>query len=683
MVRNELNRNLKNAKYSKKWFKKDFNGSKDIQTQKEISNELERLAEENNLEMLTLYESEKKEIIFHCKKCRKQFSEIYKNIKRRSQSKLFCPFCFPELHRNYNISKKLKRHIMEYTLNELKIITINDLSEVEILVNIKTIKDFVFRQIEIQISNKSFEFKEYLKKYIDNIAWFLTKIKLLSETNQKINVYKVATETHDKNLTSLKQWYKITKEVVRYIRDALGFNLRTTHQDPLSLSESKKNSIRTFKTYYKLIKGPDRKGITITYLDIDFKTEIRIPYIGKCQGVKEYCPFDIDNKFLPSLSYHHRLENYKKIIKKEGYEYIQPRDIYRHSFNKALKLMQTQIGGLELTCVNCHSIKHAIRYTFPQVFIFLKSLSLKNINENPTNILNRVKRLANEYFGKNKERYTISRSNTAAKIKIEIKRSILGFVKRKYIIEYIFGKNYICPICQKANINDHLICFEAHHTNLDLLKKIEKIEFAKEYERKSIDWLIKNLINQECIFVCSNCHAMIKATNFREFVLIILKNQGEARFVKDFYKHLAIQVELQRNIILQWKYQLKNKSYNFPNPFQLIFKRGEALDQKLVCIYYICETFSQKHYFNAKLFNYVLNKGHTHFNGYKDQLINNDYIQYRKEKHQFNQKFIVITPKAVKRAKKIIKNKSKEFPIKFKNLILIWKNRFINYHKSL
>ena len=60
-----------------------------------------------------------------------------------------------------------------------------------------------------------------------------------------------------------------------------------------------------------------------------------------------------------------------------------------------------------------------------------------------------------------------------------------------------------------------------------------------------------------------------------------------------------------------------------------------------------------------------------------------DYIQYRKEKHQFNQKFIVITPKAVKRAKKIIKNKSKEFPIKFKNLILIWKNRFINYHKSL
>ncbi|KKN43491.1 hypothetical protein LCGC14_0702500, partial [marine sediment metagenome] len=572
----------------------------------------------------------------------------------------------------------------KYSLNKLERIIINDLSEVEILENIKTIKDSVFEQIESQLSRKNSEFKRFLKKYIANIVWFLTKIKLLSETNQKINVSNVAKETHNKSLTSLNQWYKIVKEIVRYLRDTLGFSIRTAHQDPLSLPESSQNSIRCFKTYYKLIKGIDKKGITITYLDIDYKTEIRIHYDGKCLGLGEYCPFNIDHKFLPSLSHHHRLEGYNKIVTEKDYKYIQPNKIISHSFHRALELMQTQIGGLDLTCLNCHSIKHSVRYIFPPIFHFLKSLTLENINENSANIFNETKRLANEFYEQNKERYRITRINTIAKTNIDIKRSIFGFVKKKYVIEYLFGANYTCPICRKANINDHLACFEAHHTNLELFEKIEKIEFGREYERKPVHWLIKNLTIQECIYLCSNCHTMINATIYRDHVLIILQKQKEATFVKTFYKHLYKQIEIQKNIILQWKHQLKDYNLTIPNPLQLIFKKGEALDQKLVCIYNICEVYSKetgKHFFTADVFNYVLNKFHTHFNNYKNQLINTGYIQYIKGKHQFNQKFFELTPKGIKRAKEIIKKKSTEFPEEFNNLISAWKERWLEYLK--
>jgi len=650
-----------------------------------IPNEIENITEENNLELLTKYESEKQNLIFRCKKCRKEFPDIYKNIKRRQPPKLFCPFCFPELIKNPSISKKLKEQITKYSLNKLERIIINDLSEVEIFETIKPIKDSVFEQIESQLSHKNSEFKIFLKKYIANIVWFLAKIKLLSETNQKINVSSVAKETHNRSLTSLIQWYKISKDIVRYLRETLGFNIRTTHQDPLSIPESARNRIRNFKTYYKLIKGNDKKGITIVYLDIDYKTEILIYYDGKCQGIGRYCSFNIDYKFLPILSHHHRIEAYNKIVAEIGYEYIQPREIIRHSFHRALELMQTQIGGLDLTCMNCHSIRHSVRFIFPPIFHFLKSMSLEDINENSTNIFYEIKRLTNEFYEQNKERYRVTKINTKAKIKIEIKRSILGFVKKKYVIEYLYGENYTCPICRKANINDHLTCFEAHHTNLELFDKCEKIEFGKEYGRKPIRWLIKNLIMQECVFLCSNCHAMVKATIYREYVLIILKNQKEANFVNNFYKHLDAQIAKERKIILQWKNQLTNRNLIFPNPLQLIFKMGKALDQKIVCIYYICEVFPREkknQFFTSGVFNFILNKFHTHFNNYKNQLISDGYIQYVAGRHQFNQKFFVITPKGIERAKEIIKKKIEGFSREFKKLILVWKDRYIEYQNS-
>ena len=287
--------------------------------------------------------------------------------------------------------------------------------------------------------------------------------------------------------------------------------------------DTTKNQIRSYKNFYDLIKGKNRTGITMTYLDIDYKTEIKIFYDGKCKGLKKKysCDFLVDHKFLPCLGFHHLLENYNRNVKDLNYKYITPKDLNCYSFNKSLKLMKTQVGGLMLCCSNCHSLKHSTRYTFPPTFKFLKFLSIEYVNKNAEIILKEAKQLANKFLEENQDKYDITRKNTKAKIKTEIYRGIIGFIRKKYVIEYLFGANYVCPTCQKANINDHLVCFDAHHTDLDLLKKIEKIEFGREYSRKSIPWLIKNIIKQDCIFICSNCHTMINATNYRDFSLSI------------------------------------------------------------------------------------------------------------------------------------------------------------------
>ncbi|MBN1215342.1 MAG: hypothetical protein JXA99_07835 [Candidatus Lokiarchaeota archaeon] len=623
-----------------------------------ISNELEKQAIKNNLKPLNSYKAKKQKLIFECKKCKSNFSNCCKNP---------------------SIPKNLKEQIIAYIMEELKDYGVNNSLKVGFL---NKITNFVLKQIESSIVHKNIEFRKFIERYIYNISYFLLKIKLMSNTNQKIIIRKIARDTYNAKFTSFTQWYKITRQIIKFLNNTLGVKLRLMDQDPFLLSETTKNKIRYYKKLFRLSGGHKDKEIRITYLNTDYKSKILIRYFGKCQGIKDKCEFHIDYKFLPCLGYHHILENYKEIVKKKENKYILPKKLLSYNFNKALILMKTQIGGLKLICMNCHSIKHSLRYNFTPLLNFYRTISIDYIHKNIENVLNRVKQLANEFYSKNRARYKITKTNTLAKIKLDIKRAILGFLKKKYVIEYLFGSDYTCPICKNVNINDHLTCFEAHHTNLDLLRDLKKIEFGQKYSHKSVSWLIKNLIIQECIFICSNCHAMINSTNYRDNFLIILKDQADAKIVKDYYKILKLKIELKTNIILDWKRRLKNNEIIISNPFQLVFGMGEAIDEKIMCIYYINKIFPKDeniNYFNANVFNFILGRSHTHFNNYKNLLIKNGYIENKKEKFRYNQKFFKITYKGKEKAEEIFLKKSNQFPVKFNRLINSWKIRYIEY----
>jgi len=647
---------------------------------------LKKIAEENNAKMLTTYKSYENKIIFRCKECNKEFKDIYKNIKRRQEPKIACPFCFPELRPNTYIPEELREKIAKYVLVELRKTTIYNLGEKEILEYIVSIRDYVFRQIEIKkipsLDNRiqaDSEFRQYIKNYIQLIVKFLIKIKLLDETKQKINITEVAKETHDKNIVSLKSWVVISTKIIQYLRQNLDFNIRSRRHN--TFQKSTQVSIRNFRNLYKLIDD-----ITITYLKKDLQTKIDIYYDGICQGNNGTCQFNVNYRFLPALSHHHLFKNYKKLITRKEFKYILPHTILDLKFERAIELMQTQIGGLGLVCLNCHFSKHHVIYNFPSIFAFLQKLSLENINENPSDVLIQLKSLVSIYCNHKKEKYKISKNYTPAQqkaiIKDSIRKSTLAFVKKKYSIQFLFGNDYVCPICRKANINEHLNCFVAHHTNSDIFRDdLEKIEFGKEYKKKDIDWLIENLIIQECVFICINCHQMLHAKNFRDYALTILESKTDEIFVRNYYSQSDKQINKLKNRILILKKKIENHLIQIPNPLQLIFEKGDGLKRNLVCIYYICEIFSKDKknpFFTSGELNFIINKARS-FRNFKHKLIHLDYIQAVENFQIIYQ----ITPKGKEKARELINHKLNDFPKRFRDLIDIWENNYVEYQLKM
>jgi len=656
-----------------------------IRSQKDINDELRKMAGDNNIELVTSYRSDHLDIKFRCKKCKKQFKDTYQLIESRKEPKLFCPYCFPELKTNIYLSEELKVQISKFVFNELRETTIHKLSKNKILDIIEYIKKLVFNFIEPQIIEKKSEFKEFIEKYICSIVGFLTEVKRLYETNQFINLSEISLLFHDKSIVSESMWQAVCQIIIKYLREEFDFNIRTKRYD--SLPESIRQSIRNYITLYKLILGVDRSGNIITYLDIDFKTEIKIYYDGKCQGINGYCPFDIDYKFLPALSFDHRLENYNAIVKKKGMRYITPTKMLSGSFNGALTKMKSQIGGLDLRCRNCHSSRHHKMYNFLPIFNFLKSLHIRNIDVNTTFVLDSVNLLAKKYFERTKKTMKLSEKHTQAQILGRIRSQIFRLIKKKYIIEYLFGANYICPVCQKANINEHLTCFEAHHTNKNIFENdLQKI-ILSSYFFKSTKWLIEKLIDQECIYVCRNCHTMITAKNYNENALIILENEINALYIKNFYDNLNVKVNEKRDVIMHWKSELKNNMNFIPNPFLKMFDYGESIYSALICIYYVCEIFSQttkKDFFTAEELNYIQKKSSSYFKQYKNNLIDLEYIQYEKRLLQyrgfgFNKDIFKITFEGILKAKEIIEERLEEFPDEFNELVSQWEHRSRKY----
>ncbi len=656
-----------------------------IRSQKDINDKLRKMAGDNNIELVTSYRSDRLDIEFHCKKCKKQFKDTYQLIESRKDSKLFCPYCFPELKTNIYLSEELKVQISKFVFNELRKTTIHKLSKNKILDIIEYIKKLVFNFVEPKIIEKKSEFKEFIEKYICSIVGFLTDVKRLSETNQFINLSEISLLFHDKSIVSESMWQAVCRTIIKYLREEFDFNIRTKRYD--SLPESIRQSIRNYITLYKLILGVDRSGNMITYLDIDFKTEIKIYYDGKCQGINGYCPFDIDYKFLPALSFDHRLEKYNTIVKRKEMRYITPTKMLSGSFNGALTKMKSQIGGLDLRCRNCHSSRHHKMYNFLPIFNFLKSLHIRNIDVNTTLVLDSVNLLAKKYFEHTKKTMKLSEKNTQAQILGRIRSQIFRLIKKKYIIEYLFGANYICPICQKANINEYLTCFEAHHTNKNIFENdLQKI-ILSSYFFKSTKWLIKKLIDQECIYVCRNCHTMITAKNYNENALIILENEINALYIKNFYDNLNVKVNEIRDVIMHWKSELKNNMNFIPNPFLKMFDYGESIYSALICIYYVCEIFSQttkKDFFTAEELNYIQKKSSSYFKQYKNNLIDLEYIQYEKRLLQyrgfgFNKDIYKITFEGILKAKEIIEERLEEFPDEFNELVSQWEYRSRKY----
>ncbi|MHA1560755.1 MAG: hypothetical protein ACTSPA_01400 [Promethearchaeota archaeon] len=183
---------------------------------------------------------------------------------------------------------------------------------------------------------------------------------------------------------------------------------------------------------------------------------------------------EIDDAFIPVFNFHHK--NPK--IKKESWAKINSKSI-----DYILDWIQReQIVSL---CNNCHN-----------------QIQSKHLNQK----LTRDKILDPELFSKSSteirhivKKITSNITNSASRGGRRGK--ILEWIKKRYVIKNLIG-NY-CPGCG-LSVLDHLGAFEMHHLNPELKNnKWDKIEY------KTIPQILHTLVDEQCMWLCSNCHSLI------------------------------------------------------------------------------------------------------------------------------------------------------------------------------
>ncbi|MHA1703501.1 MAG: hypothetical protein ACTSUC_17625, partial [Promethearchaeota archaeon] len=251
---------------------------------------------------------------------------------------------------------------------------------------------------------------------------------------------------------------------------------------------------------------------------------------GKCS--KSDCSIDISQ--LPVFDFHHPSN------KKYSWKKLQ-----RKKYQGVKELLEED--GVIPFCKNCHAPKQQTilldfeklilnKYLFKDKSGRQKTIKELNntIDEAILNHPDLQKRLEkdSQYIG-------------------HVKFMIKSWIRKRAIAEQLFeGK---CINCGESKLSS----LTFHHVNPEKKKDISSGAFRKF----SIKQLANNMIQEECICLCANCHAMIGATIFQEHSEEIFRNiENRDKYVSKiniFYENLTKNIQ---NAL----YTLLNYSKGFP-----------------------------------------------------------------------------------------------------------------------
>lgn len=169
--------------------------------------------------------------------------------------------------------------------------------------------------------------------------------------------------------------------------------------------------------------------------------------------------------------------------------------------------------------------------------------------------------------------------------KTDIRREIIQFIKKKYIIDIIYDGT--CPICKEFNTNDHLLTFTFNHLHmLNNLKpetrKIEQKMRETNLYKLSCSEIVKELKRQIGGFICANCHMFFHTDIL--FVDKIFDDQNISKIVKEgiekvhnkFNENLIKSTEAIRDI-LKLNFRMKRSFIDYFFAFSDILKENKVI----------------------------------------------------------------------------------------------------------
>lgn len=335
------------------------------------SEELKNLMDEKNLELKSppeVYKNQVTLLKWECKKCKSQFQDNIKNIKKR---KYPCPICnpsssIPPPKINLNKEKIIKSFpkisrllISQYIYNSLEQNQTADVILKTLLHNFDAISNGkIISQIpkdelsELTTKLKSKKFLVPLQLYFEELIYLVLKLKLKNDSympldNTFLAKHFVKEILKERTISSYNErgLYRIVMELVDFFSEKIpNFKITRKKVENNPQLQIKKDRIRTRLFYYKT-------QINLLSLFLGGTDKIQCDNFNECS---------IKFPFLPALDLHHMNEELKT---------IDPSRLFSSSdYEKSLKILREE--GVRPLCSNHHLMLHADIFLEYESFIF-------------------------------------------------------------------------------------------------------------------------------------------------------------------------------------------------------------------------------------------------------------------------------------------------------------------------
>jgi len=340
------------------------------------------------------------------------------------------------------------------------------------------------------------EYKTLIYDYFEDLIKVVIELKKFNEKNEDNNPIRINSfvDILIKKDITLNQSKRAMKSTISDFLDYLNSNyekFEITKIVPQTLYDNgiKKECGRChqIKPYKEFNKRGDSKSLKSTCKECilaitgikTFRNKIRI--IERLGGRCHKCKEDINK--LPVLTFHHP----NKDLKTFNYGHISNR-----SFNRIISKLKHE--KVVLLCSNCHSKEQTKIFNIFKEIIIRKDI----FHSTPDQIHKQImKFIKNHSYSKNKKNH----------IQSSYKRQIIRWLKKRYIIENLYGGT--CIGCGEVSIND-LPVYDIHHR---LLNNEDNIRW-NGISNFSCSDIAELLIKENCVMLCSNCHQLIHATRF-------------------------------------------------------------------------------------------------------------------------------------------------------------------------
>lgn len=466
-----------------------------------------------------------------------QILKVKKNYKITKESILIFInkwFCNIEIDKVFRIKEQLRNNLIILIFRF--VISHNlEYDNINNDFNLDLIKDYII--CKTTFVNKTNLFMTYINKYIEDLTVLILYLKKLNDRNvdEYISFSDISEDILSGNIYNFNVINKFAKyslqldlisSIVNVLRDNFpdNFSLRYKSQQN-GLDENELDAIRKQKNKFWAINQ------TYTFFGNDIYFE------KSFNGVCEHPDCNISFIYLPALEMHH------DTLSKNNPLYLSFSTIMRRRRESIPKLIESQMGGFSLLCRNHHRSE--------KVSSFYDYLDLFNLNSFYYDINGKLFSI-HDFQSIYDNRYNF----LVDQYSYEITNKILYYMKKRYIYEFIFGRNYICPCCKNVSFIDQMYMFDAHHTD-SFIKTVNIKDFIEDTH--SIKDILLKFIDEECVYICGNCHAMINSIHFPNHYNKIIGRSFKEQ-VDLIYSRIHNGINIQRDTVLKLKSSLNTIS---------------------------------------------------------------------------------------------------------------------------